>query len=84
VRGDADGGGAAGGRTSGGGEDGYERALPSHGDEFAHKLISAVQKNPGQILRQEICWNGRRQVGLIVFLQMDEVHLRRFSYGQKL
>jgi hypothetical protein len=52
VRGDADGSGAAGGRTSGGGEDGYERALPSHGDEFAHKLISAVQKNPGQILRQ--------------------------------
>ncbi len=53
MRGDADGGVAAGGRTSSsGGEDGYERAIPSHGDEFAHKLISAVQKNPGQILRQ--------------------------------
>ena len=56
MRGDADSGGV-GGRTSGGGggggsgEDGYERALPSHGDEFAHKLISVVQKNPGQVLR---------------------------------
>ena len=54
MRGDADTGGV-GGRTSGGGggsgEDGYERALPSHGDELAHKLISVVQKNPGQVLR---------------------------------
>jgi hypothetical protein len=33
------------------GDDRYEKALPTHGDEFAHKLISAVQKNPGQILR---------------------------------
>ena len=49
VRGDADGGGgAAAGRSEDGG---YERSLPSHGDQFAHKLISTVQKNPGQILR---------------------------------
>ncbi len=51
MRGDADSGG--GGRIAGsGGEDGrYEKALPCHGDELAHKLISIVQKNPGQILR---------------------------------
>jgi len=35
----------------GGGVDVYEKAVPRHGDEFTHKLVSTVQKNPGQVLR---------------------------------
>jgi len=34
-----------------GGEDVYEKVLPRHGDEYSHKFISTIQRNPGQILR---------------------------------
>jgi len=31
--------------------DTYEKSLPSHGDEYFHKMVSVIQNNPGQILR---------------------------------
>lgn len=31
--------------------DGYEKALPRHGDAYFHKFISVIQQCPGQILR---------------------------------
>ena len=31
--------------------DGYEKAMPKHGDALWHKFVSVVQENPGQMLR---------------------------------
>ena len=45
---------AAGGAGGGGGKtegDMYEEAVPCHGDEFLHRIITVMQENPGQILR---------------------------------
>jgi len=40
-----------GGKGSKTGVDTYEKAIPSHGDEYFHKFISMIQSNPGQVLR---------------------------------
>ena len=32
----------------GGGEDVYEKTVPRHGDEYMHKFITTIQKNPGK------------------------------------
>lgn len=45
---------AEGGGTGGKAEadrDMYEQEMPSHGDEYFHKLVTVIQNNPGQILR---------------------------------
>lgn len=31
--------------------EGYEKSLPAHGDEYFEKFASTIRKNPGQILR---------------------------------
>lgn len=54
--------GGSGGGVSGGGmgagtqEDleGYEKALPAHGDLMFHYFLSTIQQNPGQVLRYAI------------------------------
>jgi len=43
-----------GGRGGGGGVkggEGWEKVIPTHGDELLHKMVEVIQKNPGQVLR---------------------------------
>ena len=40
-------GGAKGGSSAG---EGWEKVVPSHGDELLHKMVEVIQKNPGQVL----------------------------------
>lgn len=32
----------------------YEKTMPAHGDQMFHRLISTIQKHPGQILRYKL------------------------------
>ena len=34
-----------------GASDSYEKALPKHGDILLHKMISTINRNPGQVIR---------------------------------
>ena len=41
-----------GGRGGGGGVkdgEGWEKVIPTHGDELLHKMVEVIQKNPGQV-----------------------------------
>jgi len=35
----------------GSGGEGWEKVVPTHGDELLHKMVEIIQKNPGQVLR---------------------------------
>ena len=43
--------GAKGGSSAG---EGWEKVIPSHGDELLHKMVEVIQKNPGQVLTPNI------------------------------
>ena len=44
------GGGKGGAKSSSSGGEGWEKVVPSHGDELLHKMVEVIQKNPGQVL----------------------------------
>ena len=44
------GGGKGGAKGNSSGGEGWEKVVPSHGDELLHKMVEVIQKNPGQVL----------------------------------
>jgi len=43
--------GGKGAAKGGSGGEGWEKVVPTHGDELLHKMVEIIQKNPGQVLR---------------------------------
>jgi len=50
----------------------YEKTVPRHGDEYTHKLVSTIQKNPGQVLRY--CRSSSNKP--LLFQPLDDLQLR--------
>ena len=42
--------GGKGAAKGGSGGEGWEKVVPTHGDELLHKMVEIIQKNPGQVL----------------------------------